>query len=58
MNVDLVKYLSAVIRGNLSDPSVNHFGMIQQADDQKGKDPAKDHFLVDSRYSLALDEII
>ena len=58
MNVDLVKYLSAVIRGNLSDPSVAYLGMTQQADDEKGRDPAKDHFLVDSRYSLALDEII
>ncbi|QWD62975.1 hypothetical protein [Polynucleobacter sp. MWH-UH25E] len=58
MNVDLVKYLSAVIRGNLSDPSVTCLGMTQQADDEKGRDPAKDLFLVDSRYSLALDEII
>jgi hypothetical protein len=58
MNVDLVKYLSAVIRGNLSDPSVTHLGMTGQADDQKGKDPAKDHFLVDTRYSLRLDEVI
>jgi hypothetical protein len=58
MNVDLVKYLSAVIRGNLSDPSVTHFGMTGQVDDQKGKDSVKDHFLVDSRYSLRLDEVI
>ena len=58
MNVDLVKYLSAVIRGNLSDPSVTHFGRTGQIDDQKGKDPAIDHFLVDTRYSLGLDEII
>jgi hypothetical protein len=58
MNVDLVKYLSAVIWGNLSDPSLTHFGMTGKVDDQKGKDPVKDHFLVDSRYSLRLDEII
>ena len=58
MNVDLVKYLSAVIRGNLSDPVLTHFGMTQKVCDQKEKDPVKDHFLVDSSYSLSLDEII
>ena len=58
MNVDLVKYLSEVIRGNISDPSLTHFDTTQKAYDQKDKDPAKDHFLVDSRYSLGLDEII
>lgn len=58
MNVDLVKYLSGVIRGNLSDPSLTHLGMTQKVHDQKEKDSAKDHFLVDSRYSLGLDEII
>lgn len=58
MNVDLVKYLSAVIRGNLSDPIVTDFDVAQNSYVQKDQDLAKDHFLVDSKYSLELDEII
>lgn len=58
MNLDLAKYLSAVIRGNANDPLLTNLGVSQRCHDQKDKDPAKDHFLVDSRYSLRLDEII
>jgi hypothetical protein len=58
MSADLMKNLSIEISGSVSDPSLTYFDLVQHSNDQKYINLEKDHFLVDPRYSLSLDEII
>ena len=58
MNPDLVKYLSSVMRGEASPQSDTQLASSQFCSHQQFDDLVKDHFLVDARFALGLDEII
>ena len=58
MNPDLVKYLSSVMRGDADKQSVAELGNAQPHGNLQYHDLVKDHFLVDTRFALGLDEVI
>jgi hypothetical protein len=58
MNIDLVKYLSSVMRGDMSGEPAPYFYNSQDDKQNSSLDLVKDQFLVDSTFSLGLDEII
>lgn len=58
MNPDLVKYLSSVMRGDADRQSVADLCNAQPQSDLQHHDLVKDHFLVDARFALGLDEVI
>jgi len=58
MNLDLVKYLSSVMRGDISGEPTTYFYNPQDGKQNSSMDLVKDQFLVDSTFSLGLDEII
>jgi hypothetical protein len=58
MNPDLVKYLSSVMRGDENKRSVADLSNAQPHGNLQYHDLVKDHFLVDTRFALGLDEVI
>ena len=58
MDQTLVKYLSSVMRGGANHQLVTHLNGFQSESNLQFQDLVKDHFLVDSRYALGLDEVI
>lgn len=58
MNLDLVKYLSSVMRGDMGGEPTPYFYNSHDGRQSSSMDLVKDQFLVDSTFSLGLDEII
>jgi hypothetical protein len=58
MTPGLIKYLSSVMRGVSSSQQDTQFSISQNSNDEQCHDLVKNHFLVDSKFALSLDEVI
>jgi hypothetical protein len=58
MNKTLTDYLSSVLRNDLSHESISGLRSEKQQVGDSLVDVNKNHFLVDARYSLRLDEVV
>lgn len=58
MNPDLVRYLSSVMRGDVKHQLNANMNAPQSESDHQPEDLVKDRFLVDSTFSLGLDEVV
>jgi Tfp pilus assembly protein PilP len=58
MNTNLNKYLNEVFRKEVKDPIQSHSEIKEMKHQHYLHDQRKNHFVLDSKYALRLDEII